>query len=694
MAVLPIFGGSARPPVLPPDVKEELDRGRREMMADAPKRRLCARFERGETYFWHSAKTNSLISLPLDTASGKPGHRQRNTYNIIRPLVEDKVSVATSRVPSYDIVPSTGDPEDRGASGVSRKVSLYGYHQWGLRGVRQCTVKSAIAQGGDGFAWPYWEQDVGPYRQTGEDVYVGRGEVKIATFGGNEVYWEPGVKFRDARWYAVERAVPVGKAMQEPGFFGPKLTPDASTSDVATDSASRVRDNLVMVTDYLERPCSKYPLGRRITIANNRVIADQRLVDPEATSPWAPYPLFDHEGNVLDEPVLHRLSYTWDPDTDRDLGLVWQLVDCQRTYQDCVNKLLEWKNRALNPQMTAVINSLLKGVTPNDEPGFCYWRKPGTPPPEYMQAPAIPEGLFRVIDLMRETMQFIAAYADAQATSNVAAATVQAVQQQSQSRWESFLGDLAEWDARLMRHCLMLVARHYDIPRLISIKGWFGPERIKDFTGAQLHGQVDVTVLPGSLVQLSRGEAMNRVQFLAQSFPGWLTPEMALAYIDGGAAQNLVQSYELDVARIEHIIGAVRDGTVNDMPTRTETDPLTGEPLSIPGPLDPLTGEPGPPEIAKVPFWMPIRDVDNLQVWKRRLGDWMKTEDYERMEEARRAPATMILAAVNRLEAEEAQRQAAMMAQQAADMGMANAVKPAGPKALPSTPDGATPGGA
>ncbi len=691
-------------PELPNDVKDAIDRGRREMRRDAAKRDLCAMFERGEQYgYIDAAGFLQRQATSLDPAAGKPRHRIRNTYNFIRPLIEDKISAATSRIPSYEVVASTSDPEDRSAAGTSRKVALYGYDKWMLRKVRQCVIKSAIAQGGDGFAFPHFDRDVGPYRAIddgeGGVMVVGEGEVRVLYLGGNEVFWEPGVPFEHSPWYAVERARPIAEVRQMPGFCGGELTADAATADSALSRKQVTDSRLVLVTDYMERPCMKYPKGRRFIVANHKVIVDHRLADPMGASDVEPYPLRDQDGKILDEPCLHRLSYTIDPETDRDLGLVWQLIDAQRTIDDCINKLLEWKNRALNPQITAQINSLLDGIVPNDEPGFVYWTKPGQPPPTWLDAPSIPRELFEIFGLMREAMQFFASYADAQATSNVAAATVNAVQAQAQRRWESFLGDLAEFDSRLMRHCLMLVQRHYTEPRLVKINGWFGPEVIKDFMGSDLHGQVDVTVLPGSLTQLSKAEALNKVQFIAQTFPGYLSAEMALAYIDGGAASSLVRSYELDVSRVDHVIMSIRDGSIMEWQPREEVDPATGQPLRVPVAPDPATGMvPVDPatgvemtEVAQVPGWMPMRDVDNIAVWKRRLGDWMKTDDFEQMSPAQRAPAVMILTQLGKLEAEEAARQAAMMQEQAAGMGMSNATRPAGPKALPSTPDGATP---
>lgn len=660
---------------VPDDVKTALERGRKVMLTDAAKRRLCMRFERGDAYWFVNSK-GGLSQQPTVTApdlTGKPLHRIRNAYNHIRPLIEDKVSTSTSRVPSYEVVPSTSDPDDRSAAGLSQKVALYGYDRWRLRKARMKVVKSAIAHGGDGYAFPYFEPDVGPYTLVGQD-WVGQGEVRIITLGGNEVYWEAGVDFDDSPWYAIERARSIDEVSRTPGFFGPKLVGDASASDIPNDRDQD--DNLVMVTDYMERPCAKWPEGRRILVANNRVIVDYRLVEPDrsAVNPWEPYPLRDRQGNILDEPVIHRLSYTCDPDSDRDLGLVWQLIDPQRTINDCLNKLLEWKNRCLNPQMIAAVNSLIN--RPTDEPGLVNYYRMGMPEPKWQQPPQIPQELFQIYETMQQAMRFIASYADANAAPNVAAQTVQADIEQSQARWQSFLGDLAEFDSRLMRHCLLLVSNFYTEPRLLKINGWFGPDLVEDFLGSQLNGQIDVTVLPGSLQQLSKHEMQTRLQWIAQTFPGWLSPEMALAALDGGAAQTLVRSYELDDAKVCRVIQKIRDGSVMQMPTRHETDPMTGAPL-----MDPMTGQP-----AEVPGYMPLQDVDNLTVWRRRVGDWMKTPDYEQLDPGMQEVAKQILAAINMLEMRAQQQQMAAQAAQAAQLGMGNAAKPQGFKPSPSTP--------
>lgn len=651
---------------IPVPVEARLRRGRKAMRDDAPKRRMCMHFEKGNSYWYLTGegKLGLQSNVAISQGGTKPNHRIRNTYNFIRPIVEAKVSAATQRIPSFDVTPSTTDPEDLGAAKLAEKVALYGYTQWDLRDVAVDVAKLAIGGGGEGYALPYFDSTVGPYVDVDGEL-VGQGELKVVVLSGNEVYWEPGVKFRLSRWWATERAIPIDDVREFPGFDGKDLQPDASTSDIPTDRPSN--DQLVMVTDYFERPCPKYPDGRRLRVANGRVICPENA-----------YPLKDAQGNVLDEPVLHRLVYTHDPETDRDFGLTWQLIDFQRTVQDCLNKALEYKNRGLVPQMTAPTGALK--TRPTDVPGAVtyFTPNPSLPNggrPEWAPPVQIPEGLFRIYEEMLQAMKDVAAHQDLQADPNVAARTVQAVIEQSALRWQSFIADMAEWWAGLMRHCLMLVARHYTEPRLLGIKGRFGPERIEDFRGAQLNGQVDVTVLPGSIESRSRQQVMSELQWIALTFPGYLSPQAAIAALHGGTAEKLIESYELDVARANRIIQKIRDGSVMEMPGRLDhvssTDPVTGQATT---------------QALEVPSWMPEQDVDNLDIWKQLFGDWAKTEDYERLPPQLQEVVKNIMGGIKQLQLQEAQHQANVQSMMAESQGMANAAKPQGPTPLPSQP--------
>jgi hypothetical protein len=642
---------------LPPNVLKRLQRGRKVMMRDAPKRRLCIKFEKGETY-WKINEKNLLVqqnTITFSNGGGKPPYRIRNRYNFIRPLVDSKVSASTQKIPSYDVSASTTDPKDIGAANIARKVAVYGYDKWRLKEAARKAVKSAVVTG-DAFAWPYFDTNVGPFVELPDGRVVGQGEIKVVILNGNQVYWEPGVSFENSGWFAVEQALPIEDVEQIPGFIGIPLLADGSSAESMKADKSD-SDNLVRVTKYFERPCVQYPQGRYLCIANNLTI-----------TPEQQYPLQDRDGNVIDEPLLHRLVYTTDPDSDHDLGLVWQLIDLARTAQDCYNKLLEWKNRVLNPQMLAPENSMQERR--NDIPGYVYHYKPiGNLRPEWEQpVTTFVQPLQAILEQVKSDMQYIAADQDIAGilAPNVSTSSIQATIEQSANRWQAFLADLADWHSRLMRHCLLLVSKYYDEPRLIQIRGERGVDNIQDFLGTQILDQVNVTVLPGSLESQSRQQVLQEVMGYVDR--QMISPRQAMLAVQARSTDVLTYSWELDVRRANTIIQRILDGTAMDMPERETVDPSTGNPIMVPS-------------------WMPTAS-DNADVWEQIFSDWMKTEEFEELDSGHQEIANLIYSAIIRQRLAKAQLEAQMQMQMAQQLGMQNAAKPAS-AGVPSSPGSA-----
>jgi hypothetical protein len=279
--------GALRPPLkapesIPGDVKKPLARGRKAMLKDAPKRRLCMRFRKGET-LWYLTGQNVLNQQGTATGpganGGKPSWRIRNRYDFLGPIVDEKVSMATARVPGFEVNASTPDSERKGAAKLSETTLRFGYDKWRMRKAATKAIDLAVGGGGRSYTLAYFDANVGPYTPvpdpaTGQVRMVGQGEIRLLVLTGNEVYAEPGVDFNDSPWYAIERARPIDEVKQTPGYCGGDLKPDASTSDIPTDREKS--DNMVMVTEYFERPCPKYPEGRCMTFAAGKPIVDYR----------------------------------------------------------------------------------------------------------------------------------------------------------------------------------------------------------------------------------------------------------------------------------------------------------------------------------------------------------------------------------------------------------------------------------
>ncbi len=629
----------------PPGVEERIKRGRDRMKEGSAKRNECLEFWRGNQYIYVSSE-NYLVKQGTVTnadGSGKPRHRVRTTRNIIFDIVAHEVSAATQRVPSYEVSAATTDPEDVSAARLAEKVALYGHDKWNVRHVTTQVVTYAVVAD-EGFAWPYFDNSIGPFIE-GEGV--GEGDVRIRMFVPNEVYWEPGIRFEDSRWHCVEQARPLEEVYAMEDYVGGKMTADAATSDIVGES-QRKDAKLVLVTDYLERPSPKFPAGRWLVLANKRVIRNMH-----------PYPCMDGKGNYIDEPVLHKLSYAVDPGSDRDMGLVRHLLDAQRTVNDAISKTLEWKNLALMPQVF-VTPGMMGRQRLTDEPGAMYQVPNPDQNIKWREVPPVPRELFEIADRAKDDMGRISAQNDvpSQVESGKALSTLV---ERDQGRRQSFIASLADFHSRLMRHCLYLVQAHYSEPRLLKIRGRFGPELLPDFMGSDLRNQCDIRVLPESIEPRTRAAIEQKI--LAFADRGWVGPEAAMSAINGGTAEKLVESYELDVARANQVIQKIKAG-----PEQLFSQPMRME-MGI-----------------EVPGWMP-RKFDNLDVHRSIFEDWMKTVDYDTAPPEVQEAANLYYDGLEQLEQQKMAQQAQAQMEQAESLGMSNAAKDGGPPTQPDQPN-------
>jgi hypothetical protein len=675
----------------PPDIMENVARAVGRMRELAPYRNECYEVWRGNTYAYVNAEgrlTAQSTAISTNRRGGKPNHRVRMRLPMLMPIVRTEVANATSRVPSYEINPSNSDPETQNAAHVASQVALYGYDKWRIKSVTERVVTHALV-GDEGFAWPFWDPSIGPALPDVVDPETGEGdaedlhegEINIRVYSGNEVGWEPGVPFDDARWYVIVQARPLDQVKEMPGYYAGDLTSDASASRSMSSTNSNMT-KLILVTEYLERPSPKFADGRRLCMANGRVIAQP-----------GKYPLEGPDGTILDEPVLHKLTVIKDPDNDRDLGMVRFLIDAVRQYQDARNKQSEWKNLAMNPQLMVAPGMLLTPLT--DEPGAII--EVGRPDQvQWRPTPPVPQILSEIQDRAKADLGFLASQNEIPSQVEAARA-IQVLTERDNTARGAFLGNLAEWHSRLMRHCLTLVEKHYTEGRLIQINGWSGPENIQDFKGADLMDQVNVRVSPGSIQPLTREFMEQRIMNWAQL--GWVEPHMAMAAIEGGAAEGLIKSYELDIARANRIIQQIFEDpesvlsgeNVPNAQMQPPPQPMQAPQMGPDGAPMPVAPQPPPQIPLDVPWWMP-RPFDKIPVYKNEFENAMKTQRYDL------APAPvkeMLLLAYNgllQLEAEQQAREAAAQTAQAMELGMGNAAQPQA-KPMPSMPGISGPGG-
>lgn len=620
---------------------------------------IAERYEmwRGNQYAYTTSK-NKLAFLPTKTTPTGGGKRpwlSRSSNNLLVDIVAHEVSAVTSRVPSYEVTPTATDPQKRSAAKTSEQVLLYGYDRWGIQLATTKMVTHAVV-GQEAFAWPYFDNSVGPMilGPDGKSV-IGRGEVKVRVFGAADTMWEPGVRFEDSPYHIIVQDMTIQELVNIPGFYGEAVPTDAEISRKRRGVTQAKNLDLVRVYTYLEKPTRTYPVGRWLTIAGGRKVAAERK-----------YPV--PEGDAL-----VPLSYIVDPDNDRDMGLVQHLLDPQRIYNDAWNKIVEWKNLAMAPQLF-VAPGVLQGQVITAEPGAVYEIADPTNNMRWREVPDMPQELFQIAQESNALMARLAAQNDIPQQVEAGKA-IQTLIERDMARRQSFIAAVANMHARLGHHNLQLVQQYYTEPRMLSIKGRWAPEVIRDFRGASLLHQDDVRVAPGSIEPRTKAAMEQKV--LAYADRGWITAEQAMAAIEGGYAGDLVTSYELDIGRATRIIARLKAGPEAlygtpeaPMPSRLEVD-ATGQQKEIPD-------------------FMP-RFFDNIPVQRGVFEDWMKTEEFESQPQDIQTAANEIYLGMLNIEAQKQAMQQNAMAAAASAKGAQNAAMGGGGGTDPAQPDAPSP---
>jgi len=617
------------------DVLNRLERGRGRLKQWTPVWAEALAFYQNRQYVFTTRESGRAVINESDPHSRGETHRARTTRNFITPLVVADTSLATQRVPSYEVSPSSADSERVNAARLGEKLAISNYEKFALRRLTVDVYTYAICCG-EGFARPFWNPALGAKSDLLNGGAIGDVEVElVAPF---EIFWEPGCRFEDTRWVAIERAKSIDEIRELPGFTDVPLKANVKGwSGFVQGQLAKGAGNadMVLVTEYLELPSQKYPEGRRL------MLADKKMIIPEEK-----YPYLNEGSNGFDH-CIHRFRFYPTPDRDRDMGLVPLLIDPQRTLNDSVNKSVEWKNFALVPEMVAQVGSIRDDG--DRKPGEIIYYQ-GDKEPRFRDVPPIPDSLFRMGEQAKNDIQAIGSQQAPPVGVESGKGLASWIENQKAQR--AFVTqELADFHSGVMRHILFLQQQHYSEPRLIKINGRRGSDTF-DFKGVDLRGEMDVRVLPASIEPRTKDSVRQQVMNYAQL--GWVSPEQAMAAINEGTAEGLIDDYEQDIARQRREIRAM---------ILAGMKPLDGEMLPTP----------------------PVEDYDQHKIHLHELETWMKTRDFELQPEPVREMAKQHrMGHQDAIDAEQVKEQA-QQTMQAEQLGMENAAKPQA-KPMPSLP--------
>ncbi|HZN10473.1 MAG TPA: hypothetical protein VFC61_02280, partial [Blastocatellia bacterium] len=144
---------------VPPEVKARITRGTTRLKELKARREEAVEFTNGNHYVQVSEdgkKLNRQATVSAIQGGEKADHRVRRSHDLIGPMVQGKVSAATQRIPSYEVDPTTTDPEDYSAAKLSEKVAVAGYRPWRVKRAFQELAWFALVTE-EGFIMPYWD---------------------------------------------------------------------------------------------------------------------------------------------------------------------------------------------------------------------------------------------------------------------------------------------------------------------------------------------------------------------------------------------------------------------------------------------------------------------------------------------------------------------------------------------------------
>lgn len=338
---------------------------------------------------------------------------QRDAFNHIAPVYETRVAKIQRNRPVMSVRPGSPDEEDLAAAKVAKKLLDYNQDEQHLPGL----IADAIAWTeavGTVFIKNLWNPSRGsrlpdPTRPQGEFGYPAEfamGDIESVVCSPFEIFPDTILKPRleQQRSLIHAKAWPVNsdhiealKAVfnQETGEELSVVADDvtAVTLGRGTTTINGLPDlrfavqglrNHVVVLEYYERPCARYPRGRFAIVVGNSLAYYGDL----------PYKL-DLDFPFAKVDAIRRPNCFWSK------SVTERLIPVQRRYNALRNRITEYLNRVGMGQWTVE-----EGTTDIDnltnEPGLVLEHTRGSRPPSPVQFPSLPSTFTEELSTLRQ----------------------------------------------------------------------------------------------------------------------------------------------------------------------------------------------------------------------------------------------------------------------------------------------------
>lgn len=356
--------------------------------------------------------------------------QEREIYNHIATIIENRIAKLCKIRPTLNVAPSSGSEKDIGTAKISRKILNTLEHNLRLsEKIAQATNWSEIC--GTSFYKIVWNSEIGSI--VGLD-YDGKsirdGEVDISVCSPFEIY--PDNNMADsidslesiihAKPYKVSQIERIWNVSVEPEDIDVLTLNNQSlagglgyTASVSKVISEKAKDSAIVIERY-EAPSSKYPNGRVVIVAGNKLLGIQELpyknkTDGERGFPFVRQCSISQVGNFWGNSIVERL------------------IPIQRSYNAIKNRKHEFLNRIALGILTVEDGSVDVDNLEDEglSPGKVLVYRQGSTPPTIMQTNQMPSAFEKEEENLLSEFVQVSGINDANLTSTISSANISGV---------------------------------------------------------------------------------------------------------------------------------------------------------------------------------------------------------------------------------------------------------------------------
>ena len=469
----------------------------------------------------------------------------RYTANKIQPIVRTEFSKLTKQKPICNVVPASSDDEDIQSAHVGNKVLEAMEFLVDLPEIDKELIMEGLCCS-IGFVKPYWNPSKGVKLE--EDL--NEGDIDIDVINCFEFRYDPSArKWKDVGWCVQDKIRTIDYVEE---VYGKKVAAEKGlTSSNIFDSKIQNISNLgaitykssndsVIVSEYWEKPTTKYPKGRRITIANgvllffkddiSQAIEDD---DSERELPYFPFTHINVPGRVAGQSIIENL------------------IPVQRERNKSRSQIIKNGNLVSNPAWLCEEGALINDI--EGDAGEIIEYAEGKQAPILSQPKSMGMDVYKNIEQCDEELFFISGQSESShgmlpGNQKLSGIGLSILQEQDDTKLAPTTQTFERCKAKYMSYILKLVKCNYDMERTLKFVGKSNEVESITFKGSDL-ASTDVRVIAGSALPQSKAAKQEFVMGLVDR--NILDPvsdkQQILNILELGFTDSLYDDYNLDV---------------------------------------------------------------------------------------------------------------------------------------------------